>query len=95
MPRNSDTRAATAARQTYAARNAAADPERLGRSVRVTAAGIAAGLITADDLASAVALAASAPVPDPETVARLRALLGVTPTRGVVARGARGAVSPR
>ena len=61
MPRNTDTSAALQQSRPNAAARSAADPDRLGRSVRVTAAGLVAGVVTPDDLVHAVQLAVPAP----------------------------------
>lgn len=87
--------AAHAAHLRNAAERALSDPRNVARSLRVTGAALAAGILTPEAIAAAAAVAASAPAPDPETVARLRSLLSITPTRGVVARGSRAAVADR
>jgi len=97
MPRNTDTTAALAARRAYAARRLAQQPEELARAVAVVA------IADPADFAAALAtrrvrelLDVTGPASD-EVRARVRDILApvLTPTRAVVARGARGVVSPR
>lgn len=69
------TAAATEATKRNGARLASEHPVKRDRAVRIVGAALAAGILTAADLAAAEAWARSAPAPDSETAAQLRAWL--------------------
>lgn len=94
MPRNSDTRAATVARSTYATRRLAQQPEALARAVAVVAIADPADFVAALATRRVRDLLDVSGPASPELRARvaeiLAPVLASTPTRGVIAHRARG-----